>query len=249
VWTFDDPGGKQAASDTSSDRALALGDLLDRLRRADRWLRVFGAKRHRYWVGARLSEDQLERFEVAHGVKLPADYRAFLSTVGNGGAGPYYGLGRLQAFGRDLSKPFPFAVATNELPEEAFESFADRDEYPGILEFCHMGCDIYAYLVVNGPTYGTIWEGREDFFPTGESFSGWYRAWAERSLRRVENLGVARRLRRGMTKTEVVDATGASDWQERVTPHVHVFESSVVPAQVVLSAEGIVVKVNPWVDL
>ena len=44
--------------------------------------------------------------------------------------------------------------------DEELERLPDRDEYPGILEFCHQGCAIYSYLVVNGPTYGTIWDGR-----------------------------------------------------------------------------------------
>ncbi len=226
----------------------ALGELLDRLRRADRDFRVFGSTHHRYKVGARLSDAELDGFEAAHGLKLPGDYRSFLSTVGNGGAGPCYGLEPLQAFHRDLSKPFPFTVATRQLPAETLESFGD-DDYPGILEFCHQGCGIYAYLVVNGPAYGTVWDGREDFEPTGESFSGWYRAWAERSLRRLENLLLVRRLRSGMTKGEVVDATGG-DWNERVTSGgARYFEASGIPAQLELSPEGIVIKVNPWTFL
>ncbi|HSQ57589.1 MAG TPA: SMI1/KNR4 family protein, partial [Gemmata sp.] len=91
----------------SPDEPDDLGELLARLRAADRVFRVFGSDHHRYQLGAVLSEAELRNFESAHQIKLPADYRRFLATVGNGGAGPYYGLEPLGTFGRDLSRPFP----------------------------------------------------------------------------------------------------------------------------------------------
>jgi len=48
---------------------------------------------------------ELVAFESSNGMQLPEDYRLFLATVGNGGAGPFYGLEPLGSFGRDLSKP------------------------------------------------------------------------------------------------------------------------------------------------
>ena len=64
------------------------------------------------------------------------------------------------------------------------ERLGDRDEYPGVLEVADQGSAIYSYLVVNGPTYGTLWNGREDFHPTGLPFGVWYRRWGEKALRR-----------------------------------------------------------------
>jgi hypothetical protein len=68
-------------------------------------------------------------------------------------------------FGRDLSQPFQITTATDALAHEDLERLGDRDEYPGILKFCHHGRAIYSYLVVNGPSYGTIWDVREEFHP------------------------------------------------------------------------------------
>src|SRR5207247_10746384 len=130
-------------------------------------LRVFGAEHHRYRLGPTLSKAELAAFESANRVPLPEDYRWFLSVVGNGGAGPFYGLEPLGTFGRDLSRPFPFITATDRLSDEELERLPDRDEYPGILEFCHQGCAIYSYLVVNGPTYVTIWDRGRDYPATG----------------------------------------------------------------------------------
>lgn len=62
---------------------------------------VFGASQHRWKVEPALDEGALVAFEAEHGVTLPAEYRAYLRHVGNGGAGPYYGLSPLAPLERD----------------------------------------------------------------------------------------------------------------------------------------------------
>ncbi len=52
--------------------------------------------------GPRLTEAQLEAFEAAYGVTLPAEYRWFLRELGDGGPGPAYGLLALTSQGLDL---------------------------------------------------------------------------------------------------------------------------------------------------
>jgi hypothetical protein len=230
-----------------SEDIADLGALLLQLRKKDKKLRVFGSEAHTYHLGLILSEDMLKRFESAHGIRLPPDYRRFLAEVGNGGAGPCYGLDRLTTPSRDLSRPFPLTKATEELSEEELTDLGDPDDYPGILELCHQGCGVYYYLVVNGPTYGTIWEGMEDFSPTGLTFSSWYRSWLEHALLTLANEHLVARLRVGMSKTEVV-ANVASSWQERKALHrpISFFEAPDIPAQLELDEHGIVVKINPW---
>ena len=53
---------------------------------------VFGARGHHWLLEDPLSEDELAELEAQIGVGLPSEYRAFLATVGAGGAGPSYGL-------------------------------------------------------------------------------------------------------------------------------------------------------------
>lgn len=187
-----------------------------------------------------MSEPDLSAFESCHRVRLPTDYRYFLARVGNGGAGPFYGLEPLGTFGYDLSKPFPLTQAT--------ERFVSEEGYcPGALELCHQGCGIFSYLVVNGPAYGTIWDGREEFYPTGPTFADWYRRWAERALRTLANENLVSGLRIGMSKADVLAEVGG-DWQERQALHrpIRYFEASEIPAQLELDERGVVVKVNPW---
>jgi hypothetical protein len=232
---------------TSSQDIAGLGELVRRLRDVDRNFRVFGSEQHKYQLDGVLSEADLSRFEAAQNVELPLDYRCFLATVGNGGAGPFYGMEPLGTFGRDLSRPFVLTKDTEGLTEEERFRLGDRDEYPGVLEFCHQGCAIYCYLVVNGPTYGTVWGGREDFYPTGLSFSAWYRRWAEGSLLALNNERLVPRLRVSISKADVLAEVGGN-WKSRraLNRPIWYFEASDIPAQLELDERDIVVKVRPW---
>lgn len=120
---------------------------LDRLRLADRRRRLFGASEHRYELATCIGADALRAFEERHAIRLPEDYRAFLSELGNGGAGPFYGLFPLGLFDGSgagplekwdgmegivgsLATPFPLREPWN-LPPERFEppaAFASDEE-------------------------------------------------------------------------------------------------------------------------
>jgi hypothetical protein len=115
-----------------------------RLRRAKP--NVFGADDHGFQMGRPLSEADAIAFEQLHRVILPEDYRRFLTCVGNGGAGPFYGifaLGKmddnfdLQEWHEEdgmvgvLSEPFPLEEEWNDLsamPEEGLLG-SDESEY------------------------------------------------------------------------------------------------------------------------
>jgi len=152
---------------------VELGDMLARLRAADTSFRVFGSKQHRYRLGQTLSESELAAFESANRIRLPDDYRWFLAAVGNGGAGPFYGVEPLSTFDRDLSQPFRITTATDALALEDLERLGERNEYAGILEFCHHGCAIYpTWSAMARPTapFGTA--ARSSIRPGWRSGSG-----------------------------------------------------------------------------
>ncbi|WP_433401245.1 SMI1/KNR4 family protein [Streptomyces sp. CA-146814] len=54
--------------------------------------KVFGSLGHRWVLEDPLTDDGLAELEAQVGVRLPDDYRSFLTRVGAGGAGPAYGL-------------------------------------------------------------------------------------------------------------------------------------------------------------
>ena len=92
--------------------------------------KVFGAIAHGFRLNPPLPEAEVAAFETEHHVSLPADYRGFLIHLGNGGAGPAYGLFKLgemdggrgharwienNGFVGILAEPFPYADKWNDL--------------------------------------------------------------------------------------------------------------------------------------
>ena len=52
----------------------------------------FGVKKHRYELQPPIEESRLVKLERKYGISLPEEYRHFVLEIGNGGAGPSYGL-------------------------------------------------------------------------------------------------------------------------------------------------------------
>jgi hypothetical protein len=108
--------------------ALSVRNALKKLSVSSR--RAFGAESQRFQLNEPLPESDVSAFEERHSIALPGDYRHFLTRIGNGGAGPFYGvfpLGMMDdAFGLQrwresdgmvgaLAEPFPHMTAWNDL--------------------------------------------------------------------------------------------------------------------------------------
>lgn len=66
---------------------MTISEKIDYLKTYDVHCLIFGAGEHRYQLNPTISEEQIVAFEQQYSIKLPEDYRHFLKTVGNGGAG------------------------------------------------------------------------------------------------------------------------------------------------------------------
>ena len=126
---------------------MELGSIaaaVHRLRTASPQPAVFGARHHGFVLNPPLAEEEVAAFERRYKVRLPADYRRFLTEVGNGGAGPHYGLLRLgeRADMRGLvrweendgtvgvlSEPFPHTGPWNDLTGQPTEDDEDDPRY------------------------------------------------------------------------------------------------------------------------
>lgn len=160
------------------------------LKEKDKEFRVFGAASHRYELFPPLAESRIAEFEASQNVKLPEDYRLFLTEIGNGGAGPDHGMTPFEVAVAD-TKPNRFFQWTNESEvefseetEQAAREWEDWTENrPGIVRINEQGCGIYTFLVVNGHSYGETWV---DFFgsmkPLKNSFIEDYRIWLDSNL-------------------------------------------------------------------
>ena len=175
------------------DRAEVVGRL-DFMHRTDPGFTRFGAAAHRYSLNPPLAESEVTAFEARHDLSLPEDYRDFLLEVGDGGAGPFYGLFRLDRSDLDrrdgedlmpgfLAGSFPHERSWNEdySSPEGEEEYFDPAPIRGSLNLSHQGCGYMVRLVLNGPQRGTLWEdGRcsdMGITPFAPGFAAWYLQW------------------------------------------------------------------------
>lgn len=168
--------------------------------------KALGEREHHFRLEPALGERQVQAFEGLHGIKLPADHRAFVTRLGNGGAGPYYGLLPLDQWGKAA-----LAYGTDEgaLPRDLLSRDSplrdgltgvdwiellggDRPRrfdprawhpYQGTLALCHLGATHYALLVVTGSARGRVCNVDLDMqapkFSPEKSFLEWYEAWLD----------------------------------------------------------------------
>ncbi len=176
----------------------AVVEKLERAAADPRLRDSFGAGHHRYRLNAVLPEHEVAAFEAAHGIRLPESYRAFLLEVGDGGAGPGYGLLRLAdayaevsgSFPGHLRAPSPFRPG-QWYENEWWDAFWGPDDRPdpvqGTLAVVHHGCTGYTHLVVSGPGRGRLVNLDLNGVPApyvleDESFLVWYHRWLDESL-------------------------------------------------------------------
>lgn len=120
-----------------------------------------------------ISEGEVEAFEKENEVKLPEDYRRFITTAISSGTQPFYGLYGLTEkkpsyeFEPVVEKPFPYTIKNplfiSEISDEKYEKlFSDEENayMQGYILLCTEGCGMESILIVNTDdkeTYGTVW--------------------------------------------------------------------------------------------
>ncbi|MCC5646540.1 SMI1/KNR4 family protein [Nostoc sp. CHAB 5824] len=162
------------------DKVLQLKKKLTQLAILDATFEVFGSESHQYQFKPCLSNKDIQAFESRYNITLPSEYRNFLLEIGNGGAGPGYGLFGLSGVESEnaiseklypknyeiLSKPFPLTEAWNDLDLVVKNNtglVTNNDNYfnnkfiQGTLTITNYGCGIYAMLVITGDQSGKIW--------------------------------------------------------------------------------------------
>lgn len=162
------------------NKVLQLKKKLTQLAILDATFEVFGSESHQYQFKPCLSNKDIQVFEARYNITLPSEYRSFLLEVGNGGAGPGYGLSGLLGIEHEnviaeklyqenyeiLSKPFPLTKAWNDLDlivNNNTSFVANSDAYfddkfiQGTLTITNYGCGIYGMLVITGEQSGKIW--------------------------------------------------------------------------------------------
>jgi len=186
---------------TGERMSLAHGQyikaLVKRAGEIDKDRKVFGASKHKYELNPVLSIDKIHKFESEYNIKLPEEYVFFLTMVGNGGAGPYYGLYMLEntiKYNEYKDSMSTSAFINNELKKETWKSTMDKLEeaddaeydeimrqvYGGLMIIGTQGCTYDNLLMVNGSEKGKIvyidWNLEPEYGPylTRMTFLEWY---------------------------------------------------------------------------
>ncbi|PKL77321.1 MAG: hypothetical protein CVV27_05830 [Candidatus Melainabacteria bacterium HGW-Melainabacteria-1] len=192
-----------------TSRYRSIRDRVHQLAKAAEISSAFNVSAHGYQLNPPLSEKELRSFEARHQVRLPEEYRNFLQHVGNGGAGPYYGLYPLEQShpfqmytdsyfekiraqaGEDglfmhLHKRFPYDSRKSSENYELFlkleneEDWRGNEALSGLLFLCTWGCTHYNVLEVTGEQPGRVWYWDMGGDETAHVMDGSFLDWYER---------------------------------------------------------------------
>lgn len=190
--------------------------MVDELRALDRQFRVFGSKRangwgHGYRFNDLLRQSHIDAFERDHRIRLPSDYQEFIVEIGDGGAGPHYGVQTL-AEASKYSSPSAIFPWTAEITLSTDDEFDLWETLPGVLVIAERGCGYTDVLVVNGDAHGEIWS---DFSvvdcplsPSHVTFLEWYVDWATRCIATIKREPLIKLIRVGMAIDDVREVLG-----------------------------------------
>jgi len=188
---------------------FSIKEKIDFLKTYDKNFQIFGSEKHKYILNEPLCEEIISNFEDTFQVKLPSDYRNFINTIGNGGAGPGYGIFPL--FNNEKSYQNKFLssqfLLKDDLDLDLYEEqiscdclecevcksrniclFCDVEDGTfkyqiGTLAICFEGCTYYRRLTMNGEIWAES-EG-EGMKRTRTNFLTWYEDWLNISIKTI----------------------------------------------------------------
>jgi len=188
------------------DRIKNIGQKIKKAKLENR--EPFGSEEHNWKMQTKIDKKELQTIESLYSIILPQEYRSFLLTLGNGGAGPAYGMYSLQSGIAHLRKPTerdclvtefrhldyynPFEDPSLRLSLEKlldngkitneYNQMLERTTY-GTLVVGHEGCGYMHRLVITGPRRGTVWIDSscsdQGYIPLNVSFLDWYELWID----------------------------------------------------------------------
>lgn len=172
----------------------------------------FGADTHQYKLNPAIKGNIIETFERVHSICLPESYRLFITNIGDGGAGPCYGLYSFQKAielsvdadaGVWLADEFPLTnqdvdnyfqhcqQCEDEGETDLIKKITMPDPLPNMLCLAEYGCNCFYILVVNGEQKDTVWliDGDNNTispvlneYKKQRTFIDWYGSWLDHHL-------------------------------------------------------------------
>lgn len=152
-----------------------------------------GESRHRFRLEPPLPDSEVAAFEARHGIRLPEEYREFITLLGRSGAGPHYGLLPLsrwdqgavlaEAVPNHLGRPFPVPPGPRPGPDWYAGFDTPHEPYTGTITLNSQGCTYATLLVVTGPARGLVvnvdMDRQPPYFTGDPGFLAWYERWLD----------------------------------------------------------------------
>lgn len=169
--------------------------------KVDNACELFGASSHHYQLNPPIALCEIEKWQKRNNAKLPDDFVVFLTQIGNGGAGPYYGIERFEDSENryDQVPGLPSLLSPN-MSEQAWQAMSYIDDdcsdeefdqrenliHQGLFYLGTCGCEYDLLLVITGEFSGRViythhWcdSDKPYFFAYEMSFLDWYERWLD----------------------------------------------------------------------
>lgn len=180
--------------------AAYLRDLVQKASLADPERKVFGANAHQYALNPVLPLEAVQAYQEKYNIVLPSDYVFLITQVGNGGAGPYYGIYPLEIDkpGREnegvpfitshltrnqwIGKLMPISCENEDIedcPDDVYEQI-EAEVVRGTYPVGTQGCSYQTMAIASGAEENRIfyvdidWNYEEMPYDTGMTFLEWY---------------------------------------------------------------------------
>ena len=152
---------------------------LERLRSLDKCHQFFGASGHKYARKEPVSETRIKMVEKSLGAPLPEELRSYYLEVGDGVAGPDYGLcpiADLKGFEAHLPYPGLKALSESYTVNDNGSVDIDPEDFRGLVSIIDEGCSgEYVGRVVRISMDGFLVETKDPLLP-------YYHQWLDRGL-------------------------------------------------------------------
>lgn len=168
---------------------------------------LFGADSHHYQLNPPLDMAQIEQWQRRTGVRLSQEYVQFMTQLGNGGAGPYYGIERFEDSENRYDAVALPCVLSPEMSDEEWQTLShlaedcSDDEYDSRESLLHQGlfylgtcgCTYDILLVVTGKHAGRLVYTHEWCdsptpyqFAYESHFLDWYERWLDEIIQQYD---------------------------------------------------------------
>ncbi|MGB4774828.1 MAG: SMI1/KNR4 family protein [Daejeonella sp.] len=161
---------------------------------------IFGVNGHKYKFNPPIPLAELDEFEKKHQITLPEEYKLYLSTIANGGTGPYYGLYSMEkgieeaeiystleneSIKNPFTSDFPYSnqqtknfidyyySCLEDGEDDEIEYLDIPDEFTGAIFLSEYGCGWSYLLVIKGGQAGKVWYHGENLSPCFDTNKQW----------------------------------------------------------------------------